>query len=121
MPVLGIDVGTQSLKAVILDEDLQLAGSGSVPYQPSFPKPGWAEQDPALWLRALRPAIGTALDQAGLSPDAISGLAVCGQLDGCVPTDAAGAALGPAIIWMDRRAEPLLRSIDPALIRDRCG
>ena len=117
MPLLGIDVGTQSLKAVVLDEGMRLLGTGSVGYQPTFPKPGWAEEDPNLWLAALRPAIGAALEAAAVGPDAIKGLAVCGQLDGCVPTGTDGKAIGSCIIWMDRRAEPLLQGIDPATIR----
>ena len=121
MPVLGIDVGTQSLKAVVLDDGMRLLGAGSVAYQPAFPQPGWAEQDPGLWLRALAPAIASALRQAGLGPSDIRGLCICGQLDGCVPTDAKGTATGPAIIWMDRRAEPLLGDVDAALVAAQCG
>jgi len=121
MPVLGIDVGTQSLKAVVLDDGMRPLGSGSVAYKPTFPQPGWAEQDPALWLKALAPAIASALLQAGLGSSDVRGLCVCGQLDGCVPTDAQGAATGPAIIWMDRRAEPLLGDVDAALVAAQCG
>lgn len=121
MPTLGIDVGTQSLKAIVLGSDMEALGSGSVAYQPAFPRPGWAEQDPALWLNALRPAIGAALQQAHLQPGDIGAIAVCGQLDGCIPVDALGRALGPAIIWMDRRASAELAGIDLTAIRDRCG
>jgi xylulokinase len=46
--ILGVDIGTQSLKAVVLDSDLAVKGEAAIPYQPSFPAPGWAEQDPAL-------------------------------------------------------------------------
>ena len=72
---------------------------------PSFPRPGWAEQDPRLWLAALRPAVGQALAASGLQAADIEAIGVTGQLDGCVPVDANGQALGPCIIWMDRRAE----------------
>ena len=112
MPVLGIDVGTQSLKAVVVSDAMKLLGSGSVSYQSTFPRSGWAEQDPTLWLQALAPAIESALGQAGLRPAAIAGICLCGQLDGCIPTDAQGAAIGPAIIWMDRRAASLLSDIE---------
>ena len=116
---LGIDIGTQSLKAVIIDAGLVVRGEGTVPYQPSFPRPGWAEQDPRLWLDALKPAIGRALAVAGIAAAGIEAIGVAGQLDGCVPCDANGSALGPAIIWMDRRAS--LQGIDAALIRQRTG
>ena len=53
MFILGIDIGTQSLKAVVLGEGLTPLGSGAASYQPQFPQPLWAEQDPRLWLDAL--------------------------------------------------------------------
>ena len=121
MPTLGIDIGTQSLKAVVHDDDMALLGSGSVAYQPTSPQPGWAEQDPQLWLDALRPAIGRALTAAAIAPTEIRAIAVCGQLDGCVPTNAGGRAMAPAILWMDRRASQLLVDVDPAMVRERCG
>ena len=121
MPTLGVDVGTQSLKAAVFDDAMQLRGSGSVRYQPNLPQPGWAEQDTRLWLDALGPAIAEALRAAAYAPTDITALCVCGQLDGCVPTAADGSALTPAIIWMDRRASGLLDLMDPALVRERCG
>lgn len=121
MPVIGIDVGTQSLKAVVVDSGLAVRGEASVTYQPSFPAPGWADQDPALWLRALKPAIAGALAKAGLTPADIKGLAVSGQLDGCIPADADGRALAPCIIWMDRRAIDEVAGVDAEMIRRRTG
>jgi xylulokinase len=119
--VVGVDLGTQSLKAVVVDAGLVLRGEASVAYQPRFPNPGWAEQDPALWLDALRPAIGKALDGAGLKPADVKGIAVAGQLDGCVPVDGSGRALAPCIIWMDRRADAEIAWFDPRHIRRRTG
>ena len=52
---LGLDIGTQSAKAVIIDDALTVRGRGSAAYQPTFPHPGWAEQDPKVWLDALAP------------------------------------------------------------------
>ena len=121
MPTLGIDVGTQSLKAVLLGDRLQVLGMAQRAYQATFPRPGWAEQSPQLWLDALGPAIGGALAAAGLGPADISALAICGQLDGCVPSDANGAALAPAIIWMDRRAAAEVAHVDGEFVRTRAG
>ena len=77
--IVGIDIGTQSLKAVVTDAGLRLRGSAARAYAPSFPRPGWAEQDPALWEAALAPAIAEALAAAEVTPDAITALGVAGQ------------------------------------------
>lgn len=121
MPVVGIDIGTQSLKAIVLDSDLVPCGEASVPYQPSFPAPGWAEQDSSLWLRALKPAIAGVLARSGFTPADIKGIAVSGQLDGCLPVDAKGKPLAPCVIWMDRRAVDEIGCVDSQRILERTG
>lgn len=119
--ILGIDIGTQSLKAVIADQDLLVCGWGSIAYQPSYPKPGWAEQDPRLWEQALGPAIAAALEEAGAEPADVAALAISGQLDGCLPVDEQGVALGPALIWLDRRASDEIAAIDPMPVQEKGG
>jgi xylulokinase len=121
MVVIGIDIGTQSLKAIVVDGALTVRGEGSVAYQPVFPRPCWAEQDPRLWLGALRTAIGEALSRAGIAARDVTAVGITGQLDGCVPVDREGAALAPALIWMDRRATAEIAGIDPEWIRQRTG
>lgn len=121
MAVIAIDIGTQSLKAIVVDHDLNIRGSHGVPYQPSFPRSGWAEQDPQLWLDAMRCAISKAVSESGLRAGDIRVLSITGQLDGCLPVNREGNALAPAMIWMDRRATAEIASIDPAWIRDRTG
>lgn len=123
--VLGIDVGSQSLKAVLLDETLRPLGSARRAYPIAFPKPGWAEQDPALWEAAMGPAIAEALAAAGRKATDVTALGLAGQLDGCIPIARDGKVLHPCLVWMDRRAEDTLagvrRRIDPATIRARTG
>ncbi|MCE9574742.1 MAG: hypothetical protein K8W52_16455 [Deltaproteobacteria bacterium] len=108
---LGLDLGTQSLKAVICDDGMTPRGHGAVTYPIAYPRPAWAEQDPAHWLAALAPAIARALGGAKLPPTAIRGIGVSGQLDGCVPTDLDNHALGPCLPWLDRRAADALPSL----------
>ena len=123
--LLGIDVGSQSLKAVLLDERLRLLGSGRQHYPIAFPRPGWAQQDPAFWEAALAPAIAQALAAAGRRPQDVGALGLAGQLDGAIAAAADGRPLHPCLIWMDRRAESSLdrvrRRIAPATVRARTG
>lgn len=119
--LVGIDIGTQSLKAVVTDHDLVMRGEASGAYQPSFPRPGWAEQDTASWENAIGPTIARALAAAAARPEDVRGLGVCGQLDGCIAVDAAGRALTQCLIWMDRRAAAETADIPAALVRRRTG
>jgi xylulokinase len=102
--VVGIDLGTQSLKAVVCDTELRVLGDHQVPIETVHPRPGWAEQDPASWEAALEPAIAGALEQARADARDVVAIALAGQLDGCVAVDASGAPLHRALIWQDKRA-----------------
>ncbi|MGE0241656.1 MAG: FGGY-family carbohydrate kinase [Parvibaculaceae bacterium] len=119
--LIGVDIGTQSLKAAVTDAALALKGEGSRSYRPSFPGPGRAEQDPRLWEQALRPTIADALAKAGITERQVLGLAVCGQLDGCIPVDGRGELRGPCLTWMDRRAGAELGDIDKDRLRTVTG
>ncbi len=98
--VLGIDLGTSSLKAVLVREDGVVCGSATRGYSIDAPRPGWAEQDPEAWWRAACQAIQALVQEGG----PIAAICVGGQMHGTVLLDQAGALLRPAIIWPDQRA-----------------
>lgn len=112
MLVIGLDLGTQSLKAVVCDASLAVRGQFAVAYATEHPAPDRAEQDPRSWEQALAPAIARALAAAGAGAEDIAALAIAGQLDGCIAVDAAGAPLHPALIWLDRRATAEAARVD---------
>jgi xylulokinase len=119
--IVGVDIGTQSLKAVVTDDELKVVGEAASAYRASFPRPGWAEQDPRLWEEALAPTIARALDAAGQTVRSVRALGICGQLDGCVAVDRDGQPLGSCIIWMDRRAEAEIAGLPAERIQDVTG
>ena len=99
--VLGIDLGTGSVKAVVTDLTGTLLGQATADYPVSTPRAGWAETDPELWWSAII----TAVRQAAAATHArISGIGLSGQMHGVVPTDAAGRPVRPAMLWADARA-----------------
>jgi len=98
---LGIDVGTQSSKALVVDvAGGAVLGRGSSPHAmiEGLP-PGHLEQSPEHWLTAVEQAVASAL--AGLDRGRVAALAVSGQQHGCVVLDAEGAVLRPAKLWCD--------------------
>lgn len=102
--VVGVDVGSQSVKAILVDSTGRELASASSSCTMRYPASGWAEQDPALWTDGLTSCVHGLIAQTGVSPTEISHLAMACQVDGVVPTSREGRALRAAIIWLDRRA-----------------
>jgi xylulokinase len=103
--VIGCDVGSQSLKGVLIGGGGAVLSEAAAPYDLAFPRPNWAEQDPRDWHAALAAVIGMLLDTSGWAPAEVGTLDFATQVDGVVAVGPGGEALRPAIIWMDRRAE----------------
>lgn len=113
--VLGVDLGTQSLKVVVCEAapGWPVRGAGRREHAPRFPRPGWAEHEPAAWELGLGPAIADALTTAGAGPADVAAIGVAGQLDGMIAVDGHGHPLGPCLLWLDRRATDCLPDLDP--------
>ncbi len=103
--LLGLDIGTSGTKALLLDQDGRILTTHTEEYPLSIPKPGWAEQDPEHWWQASLCCIGQVLKKSGVSPSAIRGISLSGQMHGLVALDAAGQSIRPAILWCDQRTE----------------
>ena len=102
--VIGIDVGSQSVKSVLLDPDGNVVAEAGAPYEASYPAAGWAEQDPGCWERGIAHCVRQLLRRSGVGRDEVAMLALACQVDGLVALDARLHPVRPAIIWLDRRA-----------------
>jgi xylulokinase len=116
--VIGVDVGSQGVKAVLLDPDGHCVRSAARPLSMSHPAAGWAEQDPAAWEQALADVVGELMAAGVARPGELATLALACQVDGVVAVDAALNPLRNAIIWLDRRAEQQTARMQAALGRD---
>lgn len=104
---LGLDLGTGSLKALILNGSGQVQAVAAAPCAVQHPQPGWAESDPAAWWQAAVTAC------AGLPQDLrrqVQGIGCSGQMHGLVLADERGQPLRPALLWLDARTAPLLEA-----------
>jgi xylulokinase len=107
--LLGIDLGTSSVKVVVYATSGKILGLGSAEYPILTPQPGWAEQDPEQWWSATVQAVRTALNAAD-RPE-ILGIGFSGQMHGPAILDKQNRLFGNAIIWADQRSGPLLAEI----------
>jgi xylulokinase len=99
--LLGIDLGTSSVKALLLGEDGYSVGEGSASYPVRSPRPGWAESSPEDWWNAVVEAAKTAV---GKRATQVTALGLSGQMHGVVLADDRGRPLRPAVLWADARS-----------------
>jgi xylulokinase len=99
--LLGLDLGTSSVKALLLDGGGAILGEGSASYAVRAPRPGWAESTPEDWWTAVLEATGAAVGRRGAE---VTALGLSGQMHGVVLVDELGLPLRPAVLWADARA-----------------
>ena len=101
---LGIDVGTTTIKAALVDLTGAVVASASRSYPTSYVRPDWVEQNPLDWWQVTQTVLAELRSTVAL--DRVAGIAVSSQAPSLVALDDEGVAVRPALIWMDRRAEP---------------
>src|SRR3954454_12045026 len=105
--VLGIDLGTSSVKVVIANLEGDLIAQADAAYPVRSPRPGWSETDPDEWLSSTTTAVRTAVAQADAE---ILAIGFSGQMHGVVAADRSGGPLRAAMLWSDARAVDQLAS-----------
>ena len=101
---LGIDIGTSSVKAVLIDADQRIVATSSEDLDVARPHPGWSEQDPQSWLTATEAAIDALAKGHAAEVKAVRGIGLSGQMHGATLIDASDRPLRPAILWNDGRS-----------------
>ncbi|NBA85714.1 carbohydrate kinase [Emticicia sp. CRIBPO] len=108
MLLLGLDIGTSSIKASIVDaQTKQVVSSAQYPdieTSISSPQPGWAEQDPEMWWANVQKAIERVNASGKFDPKDIASIGISYQMHGLVMVDKNKKVLRPSIIWCDSRA-----------------
>ncbi len=116
---LGIDVGTQSLRAALIDPNGRCRAFATSPLETTHPQPGWAEQDAGQWWPAACRAVPEALGRAGASAAEVAGIGLDCTACTVIPCRADGTLLRRALLWMDQRAfreaEEISATGDPSL------
>jgi len=116
--LLGIDVSTTGVKALLVDENGSVAGATTTALSLSTPQPLWSEQNPAGWWQGAVNSVRQALrlSDASLSGNQVVAVGLTGQMHGLTLLGGAGEVLRPAILWNDQRTGPQCDEI-----RERLG
>jgi xylulokinase len=120
---LGIDVGTSSVKVVLINDTQKVLASAASPLKLARPQEGWSEQEPDSWWKAALAAIKAVRAQGSRSFDAVRSIGLSGQMHGATLLDKAGLPIRPAILWNDGRSQQECRELEDkeSKLRDITG
>ncbi|HRF60372.1 MAG TPA: xylulokinase [Fimbriimonadaceae bacterium] len=104
--LLGIDVGTSGVKALLIDEHGHILAQTAVPLALSVPQPLWSEQDPEDWWTAVQSCL------SALPDGPIDAIGLTGQMHGAAFLDEARQVIRPAMLWNDQRTAAECAEID---------
>jgi xylulokinase len=123
--LLGLDLGTTAVKAVVLDPAAGLLATAALPNTPASPEPGWSEQDACAWLGNALQLIPSVCAAASIEPPAITAVGVAGCVPCVVPLDDDDRPLRPALLYNDARAhaemDELRAELQGARVLERTG
>lgn len=113
---LAYDVGTSSVKAILVNSNGEIKATSVAEYPLYTPQPGWVEQVPNDYWKAICDATGELIQKSGVDVETITAMSFSTQAMGIIPVDKEGTVLHNNISWVDGRAEEF------ALIAmKRCG
>lgn len=98
---IGADLGTSSLKLLLVDTEGKILREASREYPLLIPREGWSEQEPWQWWTAFHSGMGELL--SGIDGEKVAGIGVGGQMHGLVALDSEDRVIRPAILWNDGR------------------
>lgn len=109
---LGLDLGTSSVKAMLIDDQQRVIGVGHAALTVQRPHPGWSEQAPGDWLRATEEAVDALKASHPKELAAVKGIGLSGHMHGATLIDAKDRVLRPCILWNDTRSHAEAASLD---------
>ncbi len=117
MLYIGIDLGTSAVKLLLMDETGRVLNETSLAYPLEFPHPGWSQQNPEDWKRAVLTGIPRLLE--GFDKSQVTGIGAGGQMHGLVVLDEHDTVIRPAILWNDGRTSAEVDELNGGVGREQ--
>jgi xylulokinase len=111
---VGLDVGTSSVKAILLDADQNLIASATSDLTVERPHPSWSEQDPDSWWTACEKVMDALKAEAPKELSAVRGIGLAGHMHGATLLGADDRPLRPCILWNDGRSAEQCAELEAA-------
>lgn len=110
MSYIGLDLGTSSLKAILIDDDQHILAEHTVALTVQRPHDGWSEQDPAAWAAAAEEALSALAAQHDCG--GLRGIGLSGHMHGATLLGADDRVLRPCMLWNDTRSHAQAATMD---------
>lgn len=117
MLYIGIDLGTSAVKLLLMNESGEVLNTVSKEYPLYFPNPGWSEQSPEDWRRAVMEGVPELV--AGFDAVQVAGIGAGGQMHGLVALDKDDNVIRPAILWNDGRTSAEVDYLNNEIGKDK--
>lgn len=114
---IGIDLGTSSMKLLLMNGRGEILNTVTKDYPLEFPQPGWSQQAPQDWVKAMLEGMPELL--AGYDGSAVAGIGCGGQMHGLVVLDEKDEVIRPAILWNDGRTAAQVEHLNNVIGKDR--
>jgi xylulokinase len=118
---LGIDLGTSSVKTLLMDEAQTVFASESATLDVTRSHPGWAEQEPDHWIAATEATLSALAASHRTAMAAVKGIGLSGHMHGATLVDASDNILRPCMLWNDTRAHAQASRMDTESSRALTG
>ncbi len=117
MLYIGVDLGTSAVKLVLMESGGSIRKIVSKEYPLYFPHPGWSEQNPEDWWKAVCEGIKELI--SGQKREQIAGISFGGQMHGLVALDEEDRVIRPAILWNDGRTDEETRYLNETVGKEK--
>ena len=114
---IGIDLGTSAAKLLLMDEKGEILNVVTKEYPLEFPQPGWSQQNPEDWKKAMEAGVPELI--AGIDASKIAGIGAGGQMHGLVVLDENDNVIRPAILWNDGRTAAQVDYLNNVIGKDK--
>ena len=114
---IGIDLGTSAAKLLLMDEKGEILNVVTKEYPLEFPQPGWSQQNPEDWKKAMEAGVPELI--AGVDASQIAGIGAGGQMHGLVVLDENDKVIRPAILWNDGRTAAQVDYLNNVIGKDK--
>lgn len=118
---LGIDLGTSSVKSVLMDAGQHIVASHSAALDVSRPHDGWSEQAPADWISAIEQTLDALRHSHPAQLSAVRGIGLSGHMHGATLLDEHDQVIRPCMLWNDTRSQVQAKRLDTSQSRHISG